>query len=394
MLRVCQVVANINRDVGGPAVTVPRLSEALTKEDVACVLFTLNYKQLGPQTEGMGYELISITGNYFTRQMRGWSPTLNRRMRKESRKANIIHNHGLWMFPNLYARQAASRSRIPLVISPRGMLEGWSLGRSRIKKFMTWGLFERANLRTAALFHATSEMEALSLRKLGLQQPIAIIPNGVEIPDRETNPDRQSLERKHPELAGKRWLLFLSRIHPKKGVSELLRVWRDTQGDFPQWQLIVAGPDLEGYESGMRREALNSKIANRVTFAGMLSGSERKAAFANADVFVLPTHSENFGIAIAEALAFGLPVITTKGAPWEELTAHECGWWIDLGHAELRRCLKGVLPLSKMELSAMGERGRALMARKYSWRQVAALMKQSYEWLLGRNDRPGCIQTD
>ena len=259
---------------------------------------------------------------------------------------------------------------------------------------MTWGLFERANLRTAALFHATSEMEALSLRKLGLQQPIAIIPNGVEIPDRETNPDRQSLERKHPELAGKRWLLFLSRIHPKKGVSELLRVWRDTEGDFPQWQLIVAGPDLEGYEPGMRREALNSKIANRVTFAGMLSGSERKAAFANADVFVLPTHSENFGVAIAEALAYGLPVITTKGAPWEELTAHECGWWIDLGHAELRRCLKGVLPLSKMELSAMGERGRALMARKYSWRQVAALMKQSYEWLLGRNDRPGCIQTD
>ena len=394
MLRVCQVVANINRDVGGPAVTVPRLSEALTKEDVACVLFTLNYKQLGPQTEGMGYELISITGNYFTRQMRGWNPTLNRRMRKESKKANIIHNHGLWMFPNLYARQAAISNRIPLVISPRGMLEGWSLGRSRIKKFMTWGLFERANLRTAALFHATSEMEALSLRKLGLQQPIAIIPNGVEIPDREANPDRQSLEGKHPELAGKRWLLFLSRIHPKKGVSELLRVWRDTECDFPQWQLIVAGPDLEGYEPDMRREALNSKIANRVTFAGMLSGSERKAAFANADVFVLPTHSENFGIAIAEALAFGLPVITTKGAPWEELTAHECGWWIDLGHAELRQCLKGVLPLSKVELSAMGERGRALMARKYAWRRVAAEMKQSYEWLLGRNDRPGCIQTD
>ena len=156
----------------------------------------------------------------------------------------------------------------------------------------------------------------------------------------------------------------------------------------------MAGPDLEGYEPGMRREALNSKIANRVTFAGMLSDSERKAAFANADVFVLPTHSENFGIAIAEALAFGLPVITTKGAPWEELTAHECGWWIDLGHAELRQCLKGVLPLSKVELSAMGERGRALMAGKYAWRQVAAEMKQSYEWLLGRNDRPGCIQTD
>src|SRR2546430_15781158 len=102
---------------------------------------------------------------------------------------------------------------------------------------------------------------------------MAISPNGVEIPGRETSPDRQSLERKHPELAGNRWLLFLSRIHPKKGVSELLRVWRDTEGDFPQWQLIVAGPDLEGYEPCMRRGALYSKIAKLATFGGQVSCS-------------------------------------------------------------------------------------------------------------------------
>ena len=189
-------------------------------------------------------------------------------------------------------------------------------------------------------------------------------------------------------------MLFLSRIHPKKGVSELLRVWRKVEPDFSQWHLIVAGPDLDGYQSRIRREVFDSKIANRVTFAGMLSGSERKAAFANADIFVLPTHSENFGIAIAEALAFGLPVITTKGAPWKELIAHECGWWIDLGDADLMQSLKGALCLPKAELAAMGERGRALMARKYSWRQVAGQMKQSYEWLLSRNDMPDCIQTD
>src|SRR5436190_22128036 len=111
MLYVCQVVANINRDIGGPAVTVPRLSEALTKEGVACALLTLNYKHLGPQAQGVGYILISVTGNYFTRVMRGWSPTLNRRIKEASRKANIVHNHGLWMFPNLCARQAAITSR-------------------------------------------------------------------------------------------------------------------------------------------------------------------------------------------------------------------------------------------------------------------------------------------
>jgi glycosyltransferase involved in cell wall biosynthesis len=393
MLHVCQIVANINRDVGGPAVTVPRLSEALTREGVACALLTLNYQQLGPQTHGTGYELISVTGNYFTMRTRGWSPTLKRRVKEESRKANIVHNHGLWMFPNLYARQAAVRSGIPLVISPRGMLEDWALGRSRIKKFVAWSLFERVNLRSAALFHVTSEMEAQSLRRLGLDQPIAIIPNGVEIPDRNANPNRQDLERKYPELAGKRWLLFLSRIHPKKGVSELLRVWHKIHDDFREWHLILAGPDLDGYAKGKQREALNYQLMDRVTFTGMLSGPERAAALTNSDLFVLPTHSENFGIAIAEALAFGLPVITTKGAPWKELIAHECGWWIDLGHAELMQCLKSALPLSKAELSAMGERGRSLMLRKYSWREVAEQMKQTYDWLLSRDDMPGCIQT-
>jgi glycosyltransferase involved in cell wall biosynthesis len=394
MLRVCQVVANINRDVGGPAVTVPRLSAALTKEGIACALVTLNYKQLGPQTEVTGYDLISVNGNYFTRLMRGCSPTLNRRIKEESRKANILHNHGLWMFPNLYARQAAISGRIPLVISPRGMLEEWSLGRSRIKKLMAWSLFEGSNFRLAALFHATSEMEARSLRKLRLHQPIAIIPNGIEIPDREARPDRESLERKHPELARKRWVLFLARIHPKKGVSELLRAWHEIEDDFQEWHLILAGPDLDGYSNRMKREAANYQLSDRVTFTGMLDGSEREAALANSDLFVLPTHSENFGIAIAEALAFGLPVITTKGAPWEELTTHECGWWIDLGHAELVQCLKDALRLPKAELSSMGERGRTLMARTYSWKQVAEQMKQSYEWLLGRNDMPRCIQTD
>jgi glycosyltransferase involved in cell wall biosynthesis len=273
------------------------------------------------------------------------------------------------------------------------MLEDWSLGRSRVKKFMAWNLFERGNLRSATLFHATSEMEAQSLRKLGLNQPIAIIPNGVEIPDREANRDRRNLERRYPKLTGKRWLLFLSRIHPKKGVFELLRAWHEIRNDFKDWHLILAGPDLDGYSKRTQREALNYQLMDQVTFTGMLSGRDREAALANSDLFVLPTHSENFGIAIAEALAFGLPVITTKGAPWKELTAHKCGWWIDLGDAELMQCLKSALSLSKAELSAMGERGRTLMARKYSWTEVAEQMKRSYEWLLSPDDMPGCIQT-
>ena len=390
-LRVCQVVASINRDVGGPAVTVPRLASSLAEQGVACTLVTLDYSNLGPQTSAQGVELLSLPAGCWTKRMRGWSPPLRSRLLSQAASTDLIHNHGVWMFPNLYARQAASHAGVPLVLSPRGMLEEWSLGRSRMKKFVAWHLWERKNLAAARLFHATSGAEASSLRKIGLRQPIAIIPNGVDIPDPSTFPSRRVLEQKHTELIGRRWLLFLSRIHPKKGVLELIASWRDVERQFPGWHLILAGPDLDGYCVIARNKVAALGINRRVTFTGMLAETEKSAAFANAEVFVLPTHSENFGIAVAEALAYGLPVITTKNAPWPELESRRCGWWIDLEHTALKRSIEDALRSSPDELREMGRRGRALMSEKFSWKRVAEQMKHSYEWLLGRAGKPDCV---
>jgi len=390
-LRVCQVVASINRDIGGPAVTVPRLTSSLVEEGVACRLVTLDYSNLGPQTPAPNVELLSLPAGWWTKRVRGWSPSLRSRLLSQSPKPDLIHNHGLWMFPNLYARQAALHAEVPLVLSPRGMLEEWSLGRSRLKKLVVWQLWERRNLGATKLLHATSEAEACSLRKIGLRQPIAIIPNGVDIPDSTTLPGRSVLEQKYPELAGRRWLLFLSRMHPKKGVSELIAAWRGVERQLPDWHLILAGPDLDGYGVSARNKVTELGINHRVTFTGMLAEQEKEAAFAHAEVFVLPTHSENFGIAVAEALAFGLPVITTRNAPWPELESRHCGWWIDLDHAALTRAIEDALHSSPDNLHEMGRRGRALMDEKFSWKRVAQQMKHSYDWLLGRAEKPDCV---
>ena len=390
-LRVCQVVANINRDIGGPAVTVPRLASSLADQGVECRLVTLDYSNLGPQTSAQGVELLSLPAGWWTKRMRGWSPPLRSRLLSQAASTDLIHNHGVWMFPNLYARQAASCANIPLVLSPRGMLQEWSLGRSRMKKFVAWHLWERENLAAARLFHATSEAEATSLRKIGLRQPIAIIPNGVDIPDPTTFPSRRILEQKHPQLVGRRWVLFLSRIHPKKGVSELIAAWCDVERQFPGWHLILAGPDLDGYGAIARHKVAALAINQRVTFTGMLAEREKEAALANAEIFVLPTHSENFGIAVAEALAYGIPVITTKNAPWPELESRHCGWWIDLDHTALTRSIEDALRSSRDDLREMGRRGRALMSEKFSWNRVAEQMKHSYQWLLGRADKPDCV---
>jgi glycosyltransferase involved in cell wall biosynthesis len=322
--------------------------------------------------------------------MRGWSPQLRSRLLKEGAGIDLIHSHGVWMFPNLYARQAATQLGIPLVVSPRGMLEQWSLDRSRIKKYIAWHLFERANLAAAKLLHATSEAEASSFRKIGLRQPIAIIPNGVDLPGSELSVGREVLESRYPELIGRRWLLFLSRIHPKKGVAELLTAWRTVEGRFPDWQLIVAGPDLNGYGITAREQARG--IETRVTFTGMLTGHGKQSAFTNSELFILPTHSENFGMAVAEALASGLPAITTKGAPWQELETHRCGWWIQLNETELVHSVETAMRSSSEDLREMGLRGRELMAKKYSWTRVGEQMAQAYTWLLGGGDKPAFVQ--
>ncbi len=392
-LRVCQVVASINRDVGGPAVSVPALAAALADRGLEMTLATLDYSHHGAQTPAPGVKLLSLPAPWLARSGRGWNSPLRRELIEIAKRADIVHNHGLWMFPNLYARQAAQRTGKPLVISPRGMVEQWSLGRSRAKKFLAWHAFEKENLRVAKMFHATSTAELASLRRLGLRQPVALIPNGVELPDLAARPPRAVLENKFPALAEKHWLLFLARLHPKKGVGELLRVWQKLAPQFPSWQLVLAGPDLDGHGEQFRRAAQELKLENCVTFTGQLEGAEKSTALANAELFVLPTHSENFGLAIAEALAHRVPVITTTGAPWRELASENCGWWIEPDENSLASALAAALNLSSATRQEMGVRGRLLVEKKYCWNKVAEEMESAYRWLLDSGARPDCVHT-
>lgn len=391
-LRVCHVVASINRNTGGPAVTSVRLAQSQAQMGVSTTLITLDYPEHGSQVSTDGIELITLPANHLTRRFRGYSPALQRTLLGATKENfNIIHNHGLWMFPNWYARQAALNAAIPLVIKPCGMLESWSLGRSRSKKFLAWHLFERINLQSAKLFHATSEAEAASIRALGLRQPIAIVPNGIDIPDLGCRPNRSLLEERFPELRGRRWLLFMSRIHPKKGIEELIQAWQSIHKQFVDWQLILAGPDLDGYEMTLRQMVADGGLGECVTFTGMLTGDDKFCALGNADLFVLPTHSENFGIAVAEALAHGCPVITTKAAPWQDLQTHNCGWWIDDDVNVLSVTLVEAIQLMEQERRVIGNRGRQLMEKKYSWDNVAEQMTNAYLWCRGVNEKPAYV---
>jgi glycosyltransferase involved in cell wall biosynthesis len=256
---------------------------------------------------------------------------------------------------------------IPYIITPRGMLEPWILKQNPWKKKLGLFLYQRNDLKKAVLIHATCELEKKNIRNLGFENPISIIPNGVdlsEVKEVKTN-------------YGTKKIVFLSRIHPKKGIELLLQAWRTI--DTADWTLEIAGNGEAAYIETLAQSAQDLK---NVQFVGPQFGEAKWDFLRSADVMVLPTHSENFGIVVAEALAVGVPVITTEGAPWADLNTTNCGWWINLSLVNLKRSLEQVMECSPTQIKKMGDNGQRLVKEKYDIKGVAKKMTELYKKIL------------
>jgi len=317
---------------------------------------------------------------------------------------SLIHSHGVWHPANYWMARAARTWGVPLIIHPRGMLEPWALSQKALKKRMALVLFQRRDLAGARAFVATADMEYAQLRHLGLRQPVAVIPNGVDLavaPGTEAmaladarGPGGQRGQRQVPEISPsnrERVALFLSRVHPKKGLLELVRAW--AQVAPVGWRLRIAGPDEGGHWREVARLVSQLGLEAVIDYVGPVEAERRAALYREADLFVLPTFSENFGVVVAEALAAGVPVITTRGAPWADLVTYGCGWWIETGVPPLVLALREALALGDDERRAMGERGRAYVQR-YDWSVIAVETLALYRWVLGQGERPACVHLD
>jgi len=260
------------------------------------------------------------------------------------------------------------------------MLEPWAFGYRRWKKLPVWLLWEKRGLESSVL-HVTSEQEAINIRALGLRAPIAVIPIGIDLPELPLSRGAVTAERR---------ALFLSRIHPIKGLLNLVEAWRRVR---PRgWRLCIAGPDECGHLNVVQRAVREAGLAGVVDFVGPVYGKEKQELLNSADLFILPTFSENFGVVVGEALASGVPVITTKGAPWSWLLSHRCGWWVDIGVEPLAAAISEATQCTTSELHAMGERGRRLVEERFSWPKIAQQMKAVHEWVLGGGPRPEWVE--
>jgi len=183
--------------------------------------------------------------------------------------------------------------------------------------------------------------------------------------------------------------LCLSRIHPVKGLLNLVQAWASVR---PQgWQVVLAGADADGYRAELEAAIYSCRLNADFQSIGPVDGEKKWQLYRSADLFVLPSHTENFGLAVAEALASGVPVITTRATPWAELPEHGCGWWIDVGAPSLAAALREATALTDEERHAMGQRGRQLIELKYTWSAAAQKMSAVYEWMLGRGPKPECV---
>jgi glycosyltransferase involved in cell wall biosynthesis len=310
------------------------------------------------------------------------SSGLARALHELAPTVDVIHDHGLWLMPNVDAGRAALLARKPFIVAPRGMLAPAALAFSRLKKRVVWALLQGEVVRRAACIHATSEQEHDEIRDFGLNNPVAIVPNGIDLPESRT--------RSTSSTTG-RVVLSLGRIHPKKGLDRLVRAWARLEAAHPDWRLRIVGPDELGHAGELVALAAELK-ARHVSVEKSVAGDAKIAAYQQADLFVLPTLNENFAITVAEALAAGTPVIATKGAPWRALQSEGCGWWIDHGVEPLAAALAHAMVMTREALQAMGTKGRAWMARDFSWDRVARDMLDVYRWLALRGKPPGTVR--
>ena len=387
-IEIIHIIKDLHASSGGPSRTVVQLSNALAKHpDIDVTLLSQSYvREPSVPSTGNGVKFCLIesrsrAGMLFGQPIRR---ELTRIIRHKC--PTLIHSHGLWAPANHWASHAARRYNIPLIVQPRGMLEPWSLKHKMLKKRIAMAFFQRYDLETARLFIATAEMEFESIRKLGLPQPVAIIPNGIQV-DRSPCP----IPFVHSTQKKVRTVLFLSRVHPKKGIINLLNAWAEVSPHG--WHLKLAGPNEKGHLEEVMSTAKRLGILQSIEYIGAIDDMCKSQIYDSADLFVLPTFSENFGVVVVEALAHGVPVITTHGAPWADLETYGCGWWVEIGAHPLAQALRQSMALSDEDRRKMGERGKAYVLR-YNWDNIAKQTIEVYRWLLGQRPVPDCVRMD
>lgn len=353
MLTILHYIPSIDHSSGGVGVYMQLLARDLGKQCNLHVLTHASSAQL---------ELENCELHYIPYKWLPWDNCRREFLALLDRiRPDVFHTNSCWMPVSALTAIWAKEAGYKVVYTPHGMLEPWCMERNRWKKLPAIWLFQRRGLQVCDMVHATSEMEKQNIQNLGWNANVCNIPNCVQL---DQIPMKTSWKQT-------KTILYLSRIHPKKGIPFLIEAISTLKSQLAGYRVRVVGAGEPAYCEQLIAMTKDMGADNLICFEEPVFGDAKWQLFAEADLFVLPTYSENFGIVIAESLACGTPVITTKGTPWQELETNECGWWTEIGTEPLVHCLSQFLQLDEAALQKMGQNGRNLIEKKYSSVSIA-----------------------
>ena len=381
ILHIVHIIRDLDIASGGPSRSVPALAKSqvrLENVNVSLLFQERGHPVVPLGDDGVLYRPVVardllVAQNFF------------RYLSRQSVADNscVFHLHGLWSPTLHWAARFASRHDIPYVVSTRGMLSGWSLGHKSIKKKLGWSLYQKKDLLGAACLLATSEGERQDVTALLPGHAVAMVPNGCDEPPA----DKPII----PKGTGDRLAFAMGRLHPVKGFAELIEAWAALRPEG--WRLAIAGPDEDGYRARLEALIHAHRLSDLVQLLGAVDDRQKWSWLDQCDLFVAPSKTENFGMAVAEAMLAGKPVITTTGTPWACLPEIKGGWWVNPLPDALQKALQAAVALPDGERQAMGQRARTY-AQRYSPDKIAHELVDLYRWLVYGFERPACVRLD
>ena len=405
---------SLSRNIGGIYEIIRSLSAELQR-------FGVDVQALGLIDEGWALDQKnwgSVPARAFAfsgPRIFGFSSVLRNEVLRSD--ADILHLHALWMHTSVIARDWAKTTKRPYIVTPNGMLEPWALRNSGWKKKIAALLYENRMLEGAACLQANTAKELADFRAYGLRNPIAIIPNGVALPEMPKSRDEGR------ESSAPKKLLFLGRIHPKKGLVNLIRAFAQSRGSRVEgrepWRLVIAGWDQGGHEGelmqlckelGINVEGRGTSVEGQkrdvkappsafslqpsVLFFGPAFGRDKEDLLRGANAFILPSFSEGLPMSVLEAWSYRLPVVMTPECNLPEGFAADAAIRIETSADSIAEGLSTLFSMNDANLMTMGAKGRGLVEERFTWKTVAAQMREVYDWMLGGGAAPGCVRKE
>ena len=389
-MKVLTFLTSISLKNGGPSRSVPMLVKGLAEAGIDITLITQRTKDMNTHVlEGTTAKLKVLEAGYSDKEVENFLI---------AEKFDIIQIQSMWNLCYHRLVKLANKHRIPYIITPRGMLEPWSLSQNKWKKKLALMLYQMKDLQKAACIFTTAEMEAQHVRELGVKVPISVIPNGIDTDGYACRTSKDGVKKQ---------ILFLSRVHVKKGIERLIDAFDRLHKEFPDWTVAIVGNGEPEYINRLRLKVYGLGVGESIQILDPVFGDAKLKLYQESSLFCLPSYSENFGMVIAEAMSCGIPAITTNGTPWQLLNG-DCatmgasldmlsedkrtGWCIDLSVDNLEKTLREAMSMDTDALYEMGQRGSKMINENFNYRSVAQKTKALYEWIINGGEKPSFMQ--